>query len=72
MALTYREYQALLRQDFYIFIERSFQELNPQTQFLPNWHIEVIASELEACRRGDTTRLITNVPPTAEETYRAA
>jgi hypothetical protein len=72
VALTYREYQALLRQDFYTFIERSFQELNPQTQFLPNWHIEVIASELEACRRGDTTRLITNVPPRSLKSFCAS
>lgn len=28
-----------------------------------NWHIEVIAAKLEACRRGEIRRLIINVPP---------
>ena len=63
MQLTAAEYRAFLRQDLYTFIERSFYELNPDTRFLPNWHIELIASELEACRRGETKRLIINVPP---------
>jgi predicted phage terminase large subunit-like protein len=57
------EYRAVLRQDLCAFIERCFYELNPTTQFLWNWHLEVIAAGLEACRRGETTRLIINVPP---------
>ena len=36
-------------------------ELNPTTPFQSNWHIEVIAAELEACRRGETRRLIIDV-----------
>jgi hypothetical protein len=28
-----------------------------------NWHLDVIAAALQACRRGEITRLITNVPP---------
>jgi len=63
MNLTPNEYRALVRLDFNAFIERSFYELNPTTPFLPNSHIEVIAAELEACRRGETKRLIINVPP---------
>jgi predicted phage terminase large subunit-like protein len=63
MQLTAAEYRTFLRQDLYTFIERSFYELNPDTRFLPNWHIALIASELEACRRGETKRLIINVPP---------
>ena len=57
------DYHAILRQDFCGFIERSFNELNPQTEFLPNWHIEVIAEELEGCRKGKNNRLILNFPP---------
>src|ERR1700741_3977093 len=63
MKLTPNEYRAMLRSDFNGFIERSFYELNPTTPFLSSWHIEVIAAELEACRRGETKRLIINVPP---------
>jgi predicted phage terminase large subunit-like protein len=57
------EYFAFLRQDLYAFTERCFYELNPTTPFLANWHLEVIAAELESCRRGENTRLIVNVPP---------
>src|ERR1700693_4119430 len=28
-----------------------------------NWHIEVIAATLEACRRGEINRLVINLPP---------
>jgi predicted phage terminase large subunit-like protein len=61
--LTPAEYHALLRLDFYAFIQRCFLQLNPSQHFLPNWHIEVIAAKLEACRQGKIRRLIINVPP---------
>jgi predicted phage terminase large subunit-like protein len=57
------EYHSFLRQDLYAFTARCFYELNPTTRFVANWHLEVIAAELDACRRGETTRLIINVPP---------
>jgi predicted phage terminase large subunit-like protein len=72
MKLTPNEYRAMLRSDFNAFIERSFYELNPATPFLPNWHIEKIAAELEACRRGETKRLIVNVPPRSLKSHCAS
>jgi predicted phage terminase large subunit-like protein len=63
MKLTSNEYGPLVRSDINAFIERSFYELNRTTPFLPSWHIAKIAAELEACRRGETKRLIINVPP---------
>src|SRR2546425_1845870 len=72
MRLTANEYHAILRQDFSTFIERSFYELNPHTEFLPNWHIEVIAAELEACRLGEQKRLIINVPPRSLKSHCAS
>jgi hypothetical protein len=63
MKMTQEEFDALLRTDLCTFIERSFYELNSETEYLPNWHIEKIAEELEKCRRGETKRLIINVPP---------
>ena len=63
MRLTCKEYRALLRTDLHTFIRRSFAQLNPQTEFLSNWHIEVMAAKLEACRQGKIRRLIINVPP---------
>ncbi|HKB91948.1 MAG TPA: hypothetical protein VKC60_15640, partial [Opitutaceae bacterium] len=56
-------YADVLRHDLCSFIHRSFLELNPQTSFLSNWHIEVLASKLEEVRRGTCKRLIINLPP---------
>jgi predicted phage terminase large subunit-like protein len=61
-----------LRSDFYTFIERSFYQLNHDVNFVPNWHIELIASELEACLRGETKRLIINVPPRSLKSHCAS
>jgi hypothetical protein len=36
-----------------VFAEHCFYELNPQTAFLMNWHIEVIAAKLTAVREGN-------------------
>ena len=63
MKLSPSDCRALMRRDLYAFIQRSFYELNPTATFMPNWHIEVIASALEACRRGEQTRLAINEPP---------
>jgi hypothetical protein len=56
-------YAELLRHDLCAFIHRSFLQLNASTQFLPNWHIELLAAKLEEVRRGTCKRLIINVPP---------
>lgn len=61
--LSPEEYQALLRQYFYLFIQRCFYALNPQAQFLPSWFIELIAAKLMDCIAGRIRRLIINVPP---------
>jgi hypothetical protein len=61
--LTLEEYVYLLKHDVRTFIERSFYELNPQTHFEANWHIDVIAAKLEQCWRGKIRRLIVNLPP---------
>ncbi|MFD2271473.1 hypothetical protein ACFS07_10795 [Undibacterium arcticum] len=63
MNLTPYEYQTVLRNDLCTFIYRCFVHLNPQTPYAHNWHIELIASYLDACRRGEITRLIITVPP---------
>ena len=57
------DFAACVRSDLGLFIERVFMHLYPSTPFLPNWHIELIASRLEAVLDGKITRLIINVPP---------
>jgi predicted phage terminase large subunit-like protein len=54
---------ALLRSDFKSFLYRCMQILNPGADFLPNWHIDAIACQLERVRSGEITRLIINLPP---------
>ncbi len=71
MSLSVAEYHALLRNDFHTFMHGAFLELNPQVKFLPNWHNELIASKLEACRRGEINRLIINVPPRSLKSHAA-
>jgi predicted phage terminase large subunit-like protein len=66
------EYQALVRQDLYAFVQRAFHHLYPQTAFAPNWHLEVIASKLEAVFRGEIRRLIINVPPRSLKSHCAS
>ena len=70
--ITRAELQVLLRLDFAAFVERSFYELNPQTEYLHNWHIEVIADLLEQCRLGTLRRLIINVPPRSLKSHMAS
>jgi predicted phage terminase large subunit-like protein len=72
MTISPHEYQAFCRQDFYTFMHRAFAELNPRVQFLHNWHNELIAAKLEACRLGNITRLIINVPPRSLKSHAAA
>jgi len=38
-------------------------ELNPRTDLMMNWHVEVMAATLEQCRQGKVRRLIINIPP---------
>jgi hypothetical protein len=40
MNMTQEEFDALLRTDLCTFIERSFYELNPETEYLPNWPLK--------------------------------
>jgi predicted phage terminase large subunit-like protein len=72
MNLTPTDYRALLQRDLYAFTQRSFYELYPTAKFVPNWHIEVVASALEACRRGETSRLIINQPPRSLKSHCAS
>jgi predicted phage terminase large subunit-like protein len=58
-----KSYSHILRNDFCAFIHRSFLELNPQSVFEQNWHLEVLAAKLEEVRLGACRRLIINIPP---------
>ena len=61
--LSPQEYLFILHNDFMSFIVKSFYELNPKARLIGGGHIEVMASKLEALRRGIITRLIITLPP---------
>lgn len=69
---TRKQYLAFLRNDFCAFNQRAFAQLYPQTDFSSNWHLEVIASKLEECRKGNIKRLIINVPPRSLKSHTAS
>jgi predicted phage terminase large subunit-like protein len=70
--LSADEYQVFLRNDLTSFIERSFYELNPQTNFMASPYIELLASTLEKCRTGKSKRLIINLPPRTLKSHAAS
>jgi hypothetical protein len=64
--MTTREqafHDLILRNNFDAFVRRCLMTLNPGQPYLPNWHIEAIAHQLNRVRRGKVTRLIINMPP---------
>ena len=70
--LSLEECECILRQDLTSFTERSFYELNPQAMFLDSPHIELLLSNLEACRQGKIRRLIINLPPRSLKSHAAS
>jgi hypothetical protein len=57
------EYIYLLRNDPITFGTRAFYELNPEGKLLHAPYLDLIASQLLMCMRGETRRLIIAVPP---------
>ncbi|MBV1889385.1 MAG: phage terminase large subunit [Proteobacteria bacterium] len=57
------EYHAILRNYFSSFLQKSAFEVSPGMEYRHNWHIDLIAQKLEACRKGEIKRLIINIPP---------
>ena len=55
--------RALLRSNLPAFVRKVFATLESGQTYVPNWHLEAIAYQLERARRGEITRLIINMPP---------
>jgi predicted phage terminase large subunit-like protein len=60
---TYETFDALTRLQLAVFLRRVFAELNPGTEYLDNFHIQVLIDELEALRFGRQRRLAVAMPP---------
>src|ERR1700722_6149546 len=65
MAKAYeaRVFRALLRRYLPAFVRKVFATLESGQAFVPSWHLEAIAYQLERVRRGEIKRLIINMPP---------
>ncbi len=63
MTLSVADFDLLLRNDLGLFIERCFAQLDPQTRYAHNWHIDLLADRLAQVAEGKITRLIITVPP---------
>jgi len=62
-AATERLLQAILRQNFYPFVRKTFDMLSPGQIFMPDWYIDALTCRLERVRQGEIKRLIVNMPP---------
>ena len=58
-----RVVSAVLRSDFYSFVQAMFPIVSPNGSFAPNWHIEAIAYALTRVLKGEIKRLIITLPP---------
>ena len=55
--------KAILRTDFYAYVQAIFPTVSPGDTFLRNWHLEAVTHALAQVLRGETKRLIITVPP---------
>jgi predicted phage terminase large subunit-like protein len=63
MEISDQEICSVLRENLTAFTEKVFTHVDPGAEYLPNWHINLIAEYLKACQNGDIKRLIINIPP---------
>jgi len=55
--------EALIRKEFRAFVQKVFATLCPGQTYIPTWHIEAIAWQLQRVLSGEVRRLIINMPP---------
>jgi phage terminase large subunit-like protein len=51
------------RKDFYYYVKKAWQVVEPETQYVDNWHIGMICEYLSAVTAGQIQNLIINIPP---------
>lgn len=65
-------FNALCRDNLYMFMSKAFEVLEPASPFEWNWHLECIAEHLTASYRGELPKLIINIPPRCLKSVSAA
>ena len=61
--------EAITRNSLHAFSRKAFEEVDASQDFIDNWHIELICSELEKCLTGEVKRLIITMPPRCLKTH---
>jgi len=56
-------YKALMRKNLKSFVLMVFKEVSPNSEYIDNWHIDVICNELMNTIENNQNRLIINIPP---------
>lgn len=62
---------AQLSTDFRSYLREAWATVEP-AEFVPSWHVDVIAEHLEAVSRGEIHRLIINIPPRTGKSIEAS
>jgi predicted phage terminase large subunit-like protein len=55
--------RAMLREEFYSFVQKVFETVSPRDVFSRNWSIEAVCHAITRVIDGENTRLIINIPP---------
>jgi predicted phage terminase large subunit-like protein len=58
----------VLQTDYLAFVKQVFRTLNPDTEYVHNWHIDAINAHLKALESGEFRKLIINIPPRSMKT----
>lgn len=45
------------------FVPQAFAVIEPETEYIPNWHLDAISEHLEAVSSGQIRKLLLNMPP---------
>lgn len=63
------DFARLFRGNFRAFINFAFREIHAGKSLSQNWHIDVLADQLEQLRLGTNKRLIVNIPPRSLKSF---
>jgi len=60
---TAKAIRHMYRTDLASFVRLAFKLVEPRADFIPHWSIDLVSDALMRCHRGETKRLIINMPP---------
>lgn len=58
-----KEFNVILRNDFYAFIQKAFNEIDNSQEFVHADYLKIVTDALQKCAEKKCKRLIINIPP---------